>query len=334
MSENNWKIIGHAWALKSLQQHAAEGTQKQAYLFTGPEAVGRRTLALRFAQALNCQQQKSAGIPCLECLTCGQIERMIHPDMSIVEPEFPGGSLKVEFVRDLQYGLHLAPTSANFRTALLLDFEAATDGASNALLKTLEEPPEKVVMLITAESAEQLLATIVSRCEVIRLGPVPRDILNAGIQSHWLVPPGEAELLTSLSGGRPGYCFDLHQKPDLMSQRKEWISDLTRLLSSRRVERFKYADQLRKKRSLIQPVLNTWLGLWRDVLLVSRNSSSPVTNTDYRDLIERMARGIDKDKVFQIVLGLDQVFYHLDRNVIPRLALEDLMLTLPYFPNE
>ena len=125
------------------QQHVTRGIQKQAYLITGPESVGRRTLAIRFAQAVNCLETTEAGVPCLECSVCGQIERMVHPDLTVVEPERKGGITKVEQVRDLQYGLHLAPNSAKFRIALLLDFEEATDSASNALLKTLRRTPRE-----------------------------------------------------------------------------------------------------------------------------------------------------------------------------------------------
>ena len=333
MSTNNWQIIGHEWAVKSLQQHTTLGIQKQAYLITGPENVGRRTLAIRFAQAVNCLQPGGDGVPCLICPVCGQIERMVHPDLTIVEPERKGGSLKVEQVRDLQYGLHLSPTSAKFRIALLLDFEAATDSAANALLKTLEEPPGNVIILITAESAESLLPTIVSRCEVIRLRPVPADILNNGIQSLWLIPPDEADLLTNISGGRPGYCFRLYQNPELLVQRKGWIEKLIELLSSERISRFEYAEGLAKNRDQMMPLLKTWLGFWRDVMVRSRNSKSPIANIDYHDIIDHLVMGMDKDKIFQIVLSMDKIFYHLDHNVNPRLALEDLMLTLPFESN-
>ena len=330
MSTNNWQIIGHEWAIKSFQRHTTLGIQKQAYLITGPENVGRRTLAIRFAQAVNCLQPGGDGVPCLVCPACGQIERMVHPDLTIIEPERKGGSLKVEQVRDLQYGLHLAPTSAKFRIALLFDFEAATDSAANALLKTLEEPPGNVIILITAESAESLLPTIVSRCEVIRLRPVPADILNMGIQSLWLIPPDEANLLTNISDGRPGYCFRLHQNPELLVQRNEWINNLIELLSSERISRFEYAEGLAKNRDQMMPLLKTWLGFWRDVMVRSRNSKSPIANIDYQDIIDYLVMGMDEDKIFQIVLSMDKIFYHLDHNVNPRLALEDLMLTLPF----
>jgi len=333
MSTNNWQIIGHEWAVKSLQQHVAHGKHKQAYLITGPESGGRRTLAIRFAQAVNCLHPPLEGIPCLECPSCEKIERMVHPDLTVVEAERIGGPIKVDQIRQLQHGLHLSPYDGKYRIALLLRFEDANPQASNALLKTLEEPPDNVIIMITAESAERLLPTIVSRCEVIRLRPVPSDKLKSGLQSLWLVPPDEADYLTHLSGGRPGYSFRLYQSPELLELRIELLDDLKRLLSSNRIERFAYAEKLAKNRRFVFPLLNTWLGFWRDVLLRSRNSASQITNIDYRESIDQLVKRLDKEKIFQIVLGLDELSYHLDHNVNPRLALEDFMLILPFNPD-
>ena len=333
MSNDNWRMIGHDWAVKSLQQHVSQDIQRQAYLITGPESVGRRTLAIRFAQALNCLQSTGDGVPCLDCAACGQFERLVHPDLSIVKAEKKDGLFKIDQIRDLQHGLYLAPYSAKFRIALLLGFKDIKNHASNALLKTLEEPPENVIILITAESAEQLLPTIVSRCEVIRLRPVPSETLVQGLQSHWLIPPEKAILLAHLSGGRPGYSFKLYQNPELLIQRNDWLDDLNSLLLASRVDRFDYADKLAKDRKNIYPLLKTWLGFWRDVMLRSIDSRSQITNIDYQESINKLAHNLDGNKIFQIVIGTEAIFDHLDHNVNPRLALEDLMLVFPFNPN-
>lgn len=333
MRSKNWNIIGHEWAVRSLQQHVIRGIQKQAYLITGPENIGRRTLAIRFAQALNCLHPSGDGEPCLGCSSCEQFERMVHPDLTVVESAGRGVQIKVDQVRDLQYDLHLAPYEAKYRIALLLRFEEANDHTNNALLKTLEEPPAKVIVLITAESAERLIPTIVSRCEVIRLQPVPSFTLNQGLQSQWQVPPAEADFLTHISGGRPGYSFQLYQKPELIAQRNQWLADLINLLTSNRVARFAFADNLRKNRSDIYPLLRIWQGFWRDVLLRSSNSSSQITNIDYQAEIDRLSQAMEKVKIIEILTAIDRLFDLLDHNVNPRLAIEDLMLIFPFVKN-
>jgi len=157
----NWEMLGHEWAVSLLSEQVGRGEARQAYLFTGPRGIGRRTLALRLAQALNCTQPPAPGEACRACRTCLQIEQAGHPDLAIVQSEVEGGTLKVDQIRDLQRSLALHPYDARFRVAVLLRFEEANPSAMNALLKTLEEPAPQVVIILTAESSERLLPTIV-----------------------------------------------------------------------------------------------------------------------------------------------------------------------------
>ncbi len=325
----NWNMIGHEWAVQMLKQHVIQQSHRQAYLITGPENVGRRTLAKRFAQAVNCLQPVEVGEPCLVCPTCNQIERLVHPDLSVVRAEKIGGQLKVDQIRELQHGLSLAPYDAKYRIALILRFEEANRQAANALLKTLEEPPSKVILILTAESADRLLPTIVSRCEVIRLRPIPFAIMNQGIKNTWRVPHSEAKFLTHLSGGRPGYAFSLYQNPELLTQRKKWIEDQLDLLSSSKVNRFDYAENMTKEPQTLPDILNVWLSFWRDVLLCTSKPNSQITNIDYQETIDNLAHQLSQEQAHQMVVAIDKIFYLLDHNVNPRLALEVLMLDLP-----
>src|SRR5512139_4054575 len=111
----NWSLLGHEWAVDLLSQHVAQGQVRHAYLFTGPQGVGRRTLALRLAQALDCPQPTAPGQPCLKCSTCQRIQKMAYPDLSVVQAEQVGGTLKVEQVRELQHALSLAPYEGRYR---------------------------------------------------------------------------------------------------------------------------------------------------------------------------------------------------------------------------
>lgn len=327
----NWNLIGHEWAVQMLKQHVVQGAHRQAYLITGPESVGRSTLALRFAQAINCPEPVEIGEPCLVCPTCSQLERLVHPDLAVVEAERKGGQLKVDQIRGLQHGLALAPYDAKYRIAILLRFEEANQQAANALLKTLEEPPLQVVLLLTSVSADRLLPTIVSRCEVIRLRPVPAAVLNQGLSNMWHVPPHEADLLTHLSGGRPGYAFRLYQNPEELSNRKIWLDDQLNLMSASRVARFEYVETMAKNPHTLSEILKVWLSFWRDILLRSSSSNSQITNIDYRERINELARRFNYEQAFKLVVALEKVFEDLAHNVNPRLALEVFMLDLPKY---
>src|SRR5512143_2539382 len=199
----NWGLLGHEWAVELLRQHILSGELRQAYLLTGPSGVGRRTLALRFAQAVNCPQPVAPGEPCRTCRTCQQIEGMRFADLSVIQAESEGGVLKIDQVREVLRTVTLKPFQAPYRMAVFLRFQEANANAQNALLKTLEEPPAHALLLLTADNAEQLFPTIVSRCEVLRLRPLPvREVAEfLAVQG---TPPDQARLLAHLSGGRPG----------------------------------------------------------------------------------------------------------------------------------
>lgn len=329
--EDNWGMLGHEWAVELLQGHLANQRMRHAYLITGPQGIGRRTLAVRVTQGLNCPQPISPGVACRTCHTCQRIERMQHPDLLIVQAEDVGGTLKVDQVRELLRGLSLAPYEAPFKVAFLLRFEEANPSAANALLKTLEEPPSQVILFVTARDTETLLPTIVSRCEVIRLRPVSIDEVSQGMQTMWGVPGDEAQLLAHLSNGRPGYAHWLHQNPEHRQQRSAWLEEHQQLLGAKRTERFQYAENLAKDRAEFMQVLQTWLSLWRDVMLKSSGAQTPITNLDCENQIDDLANRLSLDTAKQMVSHLEQTFSRLQRYTNPRLTAEVLLLNLPSF---
>jgi DNA polymerase-3 subunit delta' len=327
----NWDMLGHEWAVDLLREHIARDYLRHAYLFLGPEGIGRRTLALRLAQAVNCLNPTAPGEPCRACRACVQIDRMQHPDLAIVQPEGKGGTIKVDQIRDLQHSLSLAPYEARYRVTLLLRFEQANPNAANALLKTLEEPAPQVLLFVTAESAESLLPTIVSRCEVLRLRPLPLETIQQGLNSRWGMPADRSRLIAHLSSGRPGYALRLHQEPELLEQRQRWLDEHQRLLFSGRVERFAYAEALSKDKEALRGALQTWISIWRDLLLRTAGASAPLVNLDRVEQIEALASQIGIEKARATISRLEHTLDLLDRNVNARLATDVLMLDLPAF---
>ena len=241
--DENWGLTGHEWAVGMLQQHIAGGTARHAYLITGPAGVGRRTLGLRFAQALICTNPPAPGIPCGECDDCRRLLAGKHPDLNTIEAEVEGGTLKVDQVRELRRVIVLRPFQSRYRVAMLLRFQEAHDAAANALLKTLEEAPAYAVLILTAESSESLLPTIVSRCEVLRLHPVPLEKIQHLLQTAG-AEPERARLLAHISQGRPGAALSLLADPDALAYRDEMIGDLLALLPATRAQKFAYAEKL------------------------------------------------------------------------------------------
>jgi DNA polymerase-3 subunit delta' len=325
----NWDLLGNEWAVELLTAHIRRGETRHAYLFTGPGGVGRRTFALRLAQALNCPQANPVGEPCRACRICRQIEAMHQADLFVVQAEREGGTLKVDQIRELQHSLSLHPYEARYKVALLLRFEEAHPSAMNALLKTLEEPIPQVVILLTADSAEKLLPTIVSRCEVIRLHPMPFELLEARLKERGGISSEQARLCAHISGGRPGLALRLAREPGLLEERGDWLGELEHLLGAGMMERFERVEGLAKDKEKMRPMLATWLSFWRDVLLTGAEASSPITNLDRQPAVEQAARCMETQATRQLVSSIERSIDLLEGNVNPRLIMEVLMLDFP-----
>jgi DNA polymerase-3 subunit delta' len=328
LKQDNWEMLGHEWAVDMLKQHISRGALRHAYLFTGPPGLGRRTLALRLAEALNCTKPPALGQPCGACRDCRQIESMTHPDLSIVQAETEGGTLKVDQIREVRRALTLKPYQAKYRVALFLRFQEASEGAANALLKTLEEAPEYVILVLTADSSEQLLPTITSRCEVLRLRPLPTDVIEAHLLQHG-AEAGQAHLIAHVSSGRPGYALRLLNDESALEFRAERLTDLRQLLSSTRVQKFNYAEKLAKDKETMRQTLLVWLSFWRDVLLRSSGAKASIANVDQDVSITSLARDFELSRVRRVVSDLEAALKRLDHNVNPRLLAEVLLLDLP-----
>lgn len=325
---NSWDVFGHDWAVEMLQQHVAHGTLRHAYLFSGPAGLGRRTLALRLCQALNCPTPAQPGQPCRQCRTCKQIEAGQNVDLMIIQAESEGGTLKVEQVREVQKFLSLKPYLSPYKTVLFLRFQEANANAQNALLKTLEEAPAHAILLLTADTPEQLLPTIASRCEILRLRPLTTESVAEFLQSQ-KIAADQARLLAHLSGGRPGYALRLSGDEKALAFRTEKLDDLTRLLVARRRERFTYAERLSKDKDVFRQTLLIWLSYWRDLLLTAAGAEAGLTNTDRSDEIEALARRVDLPLARAVAQALENAIGQLERNVNSRLLAEVTLMDWP-----
>jgi DNA polymerase III subunit delta' len=325
---SNWKLVGNEWAVDMLKKHVVNGTTRHAYLFAGPPGLGRRTLALCFAQALNCQTPVAPGVPCGECRDCRQIAAMQHADLTVIQADAEGGTLKVDQIREARRSLTLKPYQANYRVALFLRFQEANDNAANALLKTLEEAPSYAVLILTADNPEQLLPTIVSRCEVLRLRPLQVDQVQKELENRG-VEGDRAKLIAHISGGRFGYAQRLIGDESLLVSREERLNDLQSLISASRVEKFAYADKLARDKELMRQAILIWLSYWRDVMLRTAHASTPLVNVDRNVEIEDLAQRLDLSIARRVVSSLEQVLEKMERNVNSRLLAEVLLLDLP-----
>ena len=326
-----WGLIGHEWAVGLLRRSLLRGRQRHAYLLTGARSLGKRALALAFARALNCEDESLRRRPCGKCRACRDISHSGDPDL-IVATGDDGAPLKIDAIREVTRLLALKPYSARYRIAIFEDFDLVAPLAQDALLKTLEEPAARAILIVLANSAERVLPTIRSRAQAIPLRPAPLNLVKDALVERGCEAE-RAELIARLSGGRIGWALNAIQHDEPLAYRREMLDTLRAIVDGGRLWRIKAAEQLSQRvgndKAAARAILEIWLTYWRDVLLRSHGCPVQLCNSDRADEIQALALGIAPGRAFDALAATRRTIEALSTNANIRLALDALLLDYP-----
>jgi DNA polymerase-3 subunit delta' len=318
-------VIGHEWALDLLQHGLAQDHLAQAYLFAGPPRIGKTSLALYLARAVNCLAERDR--PCGRCSACRKIGHGLHPDVRVMDE--PGSSIKIAQIRELQMEMNLSPFEGRRRVYILCNFQQATLEAANCLLKTLEEPPPRVILILTAPQAEMLLSTIISRCQVLNLHPLPTDQVQQALEEHWGLEPRRAHVLAKLSGGRIGWAIEASEDDTLLRTREKYLVALEQAIRQERTDRVGLAQRLSQNPQGLPEVLDLWQGWWRDLLLAKSGNLQALVNIDRQQTVSNEAQHYTLNEIQSCLRSIEQAAQQIEQNVNATLAMEVLLLSMP-----
>ena len=313
-----------------------------ALLFTGIEGVGREKAALTFAKACNCRRNRmppestpshasdpAAEIPCGVCRSCRKIESGNHPDILHINPS--GRKILIDQIRSLCELLTMKPYEADVRVVLISQAHTMNDSAANALLKMLEEPPDKTVLILTAPNTTDLLPTIASRCQHIRFNPISRETLTDILTSRTDLDPEQAGVVAVMANGSLTQALQM-ASADWVRQR-DWLIKASGLdqpgkMSSAAISRLLAVAEIlaQNRNNLLQrlEVLMFWI---RD-LIVYPHDSTRIINADRQDSISRAAGQLPAADLMSGFEAVQSAHKKLQSNSNVRLTLEDMFFKL------
>ncbi|HET9015369.1 MAG TPA: DNA polymerase III subunit delta' [Thermomicrobiaceae bacterium] len=335
-----WPIVGHALAVDLLSRAVRSGQVAHAYLFSGPEGVGRRTLARVFTQALLCTASPEIR-PCGECSACRRAARGIHPDVSTVSLEIQAAEdarnrkntrISIETIRELRASLALRPLEAAWRVAVVEDVDLLSRDAFDALLKTLEEPPPFVVLILIATETEAVPETVRSRCHPVLLEPLPRDEVRRALEARG-VDPAAAAVVASVTRGRFGHALALAGDGAALAARRDELDGalemIDRPLSALGAAR-RMADAFRRgQRAQVEHQLDVLVGVWRDLLVVAAGYPEGIVNADVGERVTDLAGRWSVREIEHGLATTHRALLDLAANAQPRLVLDDMVTQWP-----
>jgi DNA polymerase III subunit delta' len=317
------EIIGHEKQSENLRLSLLNGRLHHAYLFIGPDGIGKRTLGLAMAQAIHCSELENDF--CGGCGACRAIQAGNHADVRIVEPISNKKDISIQQVRELEKALSLRSFSGRQKVAIIDPATLMNWAAQNALLKTLEEPPQGCVLILIAANIGGLLPTVRSRAFALSFGPLPRQLIV-----DFLIRKGktreQAEFLAALAMGSLGTVSKI-DKEKMIEKRLEWMKTLVSLRVGDYRAALNAAEALAGNREETLKFLE-WAGLWYRDLLSFRIAHTPnqVVNIDMLAQIEEQSVAMEEDDLFSLLSKTDEASQLIQRNLNRRMVLEDLLL--------
>jgi len=316
-------IIGQRRAIGLLTRMVEKDRVPHALLLTGIDGIGKQTAAKAMAMAMNCLTPRGA-LACRECASCRKMLSGNHPDLIIVEPS--GVFIKIDQIRTLQKRLMFAPIQGGRRSVIVNDAHTMNAEASNAMLKTLEEPPDNTHLVLTAQQTSDLLPTIVSRCQHVGFEPLSPESIAQRLCETEGVDEGTAGIIALMARGSLGkaLCVDSGQ---WMAWRKDLIERVNDLSHASVQTLFGFAQSLARDKDRLDDALEVIMVWFRD-LMMSKFHPEKILNQDWVEEIQRKAEKCTVEDLLAKIMTVSSIQRAISGNVNRRLALEVMAMKL------
>jgi len=325
-------IVGHQRPITWLQTAVTTNHLGHAYLFHGEPTIGKRLTAIALAQYLHCEAPQGAPTPdaCSLCRSCHQIAQTTHPDCLLIQPEDPqkqNPRITIDQIRDIEHLVIYRPLVGSHKVCLIDPADSMTQEAANALLKTLEDPPDHCLFLLISSRPEPLLPTIRSRCITLRFSPLPASSIYEFLKNQTDMEDTDAKLIAAFSEGRLGSALSCDLTELKVKLRQYWALLFgEHTASASRV--MDMSESLVKSNQVQEAIHWFWAGL-RDLLLLTLDHSlAPALYTEQETALRQLAQHMTPFSILPLIHELNQLERGQQRNFNMQIGLEQFFFHL------
>ncbi|MBQ7573589.1 MAG: hypothetical protein IJT23_04965 [Clostridia bacterium] len=314
--------IFHEDILNSLIKSVRSNLASQTYIFEGDAGLNLLDAAKLFAMALTCENTDTA--PCNTCHVCHESSVGTNPDIIMVEKPSDRKSIGVDPIRDLTADVIIKPFHGLRKVYIIREGDLLTAEAQNALLKTLEEPPSYAVFIIITTNRNLMLQTVLSRATVVFFPPVKDGVIRNYLDEHYPEAQNK-EMLVKLAGGIPKEIDNMMEDEQFYVTRREAAGKLPLLLTKNKLYAFDIQKYLVDNKDDVQKILNMWILMLRDVLIISLGEADRAINTDLSSELVPLAQKVSPKILVSAIDEIYSALSMLNRNV----SLKSVALRLP-----
>lgn len=321
-------IIGQEQVKKHLQEGIKQGNLSHAYIINGETGSGRRLLASALTKTLLCENRTDQGDACGKCKSCLQADSNNHPDIRFITHE--KASIGIDDIRDqLINDITIKPYSSSHKVYIIPDANKMTEQAQNALLKTIEEPPEYAVILLLTENAQNLLPTITSRCITLNTEPLDQEAITQYLIQNLQMEPERAKIAAGFCQGNVGKAIHFASSEDFQEMKQDTLQLLKKIDDIDISDIMSMIKELSLRKGKINEYLDLMLLWYRDVLMfkVTKDANILLYRDEYK-AISRQASIRNYEDIEKIIKAIDKAKVRLNANVNFETAIELLLLTI------
>ncbi len=333
--KSNWPIVGNGHIFEFLTKSLAKKNVSGSYIFTGPSNLGKTTAANFFARSLVCEAKDKLILPCGKCSACLEAAKNIHSDIYLIKREEDKKNISIEQIRDFIRNLSMSSFLNSYKVGIIKGAEYLSESAVNALLKTLEEPKVKVVIILTVTDIESLPKTIISRSQILNFLPVKSDDIYDDLINNHQASRSQAKNFSRLSAGRPALALKFMEDEEYYESYKIQVKSFTGLLSSDINERFNSIENILGKEArgqeavkLAAGVIDVWKNLARDLMLIELNLTDLIQHEAFIKELEAVKIKLNIKALLNLMNVLKQSREYLEANVNPKMALENVAVSI------